>query len=85
MIKSTSTFNYSGSCILRDNPEALLKNKKAKNKLVSMAGKAPWDLSLLCAVFHLCPLAMTEQARLPTVSCVSTLGSPSWQHRLEKL
>lgn len=46
--------------LLRDNPEALFKTKpKAKDKLVSMAGKAPFDLSPPYAIFHLCPL---EQA-----------------------
>lgn len=46
--------------LLRDNPEALFKTKpKAKDKLVSMAGKAPCDFSPPYAIFHLCPL---EQA-----------------------
>lgn len=51
--------------LLRDNPEALFKTKpKAKDKLVSMAGKAPCDLSpyVIC---HSRPLAMTEQVKLP--------------------
>lgn len=52
--------------LLGDDPEALFKTKpKAKDKLVSVAGKAPCDLSPLYVIFHSCPLAMTEQAKLP--------------------